>query len=104
MRDLSIKVVVTGPDFFYREEHEWRGLDGLASKWFEQQERKLEAFIVKTLNDKAGGDLTVTLDMARDGVSEKPTVLTSVNRKDIAAFQRVWNKAADELIGYAEAK
>lgn len=104
MKDLSTKAVVTGPGgFYYREEHEWRGLGGDAGNWFAKAQDQMVQHITKAQqHSKKDGQLTATLDATIDGVAQPQVVISNVNRQEMHAVQRLWHKLEDEILSFGE--
>lgn len=104
MKDLSTRALVTGPNgFYYREEHEWRGLDDAASVWFAGAKDRLVQQITRfQQHGKKDGDLTARLDLTIDGVEQPQVVISHVTRQEMHAVQRLWNKLEDEILRAAE--
>jgi len=99
MKDVTTKAVITGPDgFYYREEHEWRGLNQLASDWFAESEKKLTKFFAKATSDKHEGQLTATLDYTHDGKVEPTLVITGVTHQELHEVQVMWHQMSGEII------
>jgi len=103
MKDISTKAVVTSPSgFYYREEHEWRGLPPEMSDYFLEQQKEIVAYITKASSNKKVGDLSATLDANYDGVPQPRLTVTGFTRQELSKFQRMVEKIGSELIRKGE--
>ena len=103
MKDLIIKATVSGTSgFYYREEHEWRGLAPVAAAWFSAQMAEMTAYVQKAGSNKNDGDLTVELQAVVDGVAAPALAVSGIDRKELSKFQHMFAKAGEQLIGFGE--
>jgi hypothetical protein len=97
MKDLAIKAVATGAGgFYYREEHEWRGLNEQASGWFAKKLGELQLRISQA--GAHGGDITAEFTATVDGVAVPPLVVTGVTRHEMLRFEQEFHHVSGELI------
>ena len=97
MKDLAIKAVATGAGgFYYREEHEWRGLNEQAGGWFAKQLGELQLRLSQA--GAHGGDITAEFTATVDGVAVPPMVVTGVTRVEMARFEQEFHHVSGELI------
>lgn len=103
MKDIAIKAVVTGPDgFYYREEHEWRGLSAGASAMFEDGQAKLARYISKASSNKEDDGLVALLDSTYDGKAQPQTRIEGISFGELAKFQRFWHDLEGDIINAGE--
>jgi len=103
MKDLIIKATVSGTSgFYYREEHEWRGLAPVAAAWFSAQMAEMTEYVKKAGANKRDGDLTITLQAVVDGKPASPLEVSGITRGELSKFQHMFAKAGEQLIGFGE--
>jgi len=97
MKDLAIKAVATSTGgFYYREEHEWRGLNEGMSGWFSKKLGELQLRISQA--GAHGGDITAVFTATVDGVEIPHLTVSGVTRVEMAHFEREFHQISGELI------
>lgn len=105
MKDLAIKAVATSPGgFYYREEHEWRGMDSVMSGWFEKKLSELQAHVDRVNAKKDDGDIVATFVAVIDGQTVPSVSAVGITRKEMSKFQRMFHNVGDELIRIGEGR
>lgn len=105
--NVTIKAVVTKPDgsLFYREEHEWNGVDLDMAAWFTKKGDHLSKFAKDNVNkNEDGANLTCVLT-GSIGIVPMPTLtFTGVSYHELVKFEREFHRMSDELIKIGEGK
>jgi hypothetical protein len=97
MKDLAIKAVATGKDgFYYREEHEWRGLNEQSSGWFAKKLGELQLRISQA--GAHGGDISAEFSATVDGAAIPALKVSGVTRSEMAQFEQEFHHVSGELI------
>lgn len=103
MKNLAIKVVVTGPnEFYYREEHEWHNLDPLASKFFLSKQAKIAQYVTKASANKEDDGLIAVFDATKDGVPDPQVTVRGISYEELLKFQKMWHDLEGETLGEGE--
>jgi hypothetical protein len=99
MKDLAIKAVVTGPNgFYYREEHEWRGLNQEASDKMTAHQKKIADYIAKASSNAETDGLVADLTGMMDGAQMAPVHVEGISYGELNKFQRMWAQLEQEWL------
>ena len=97
MKSLAISAKVTSLDgFYYREEHEWRGLNEEMSGWFSKKLGELQLRISQA--GAHGGDITAVFTATVDGVEIPHLTVSGVTRIEMGHFELAFNEIGREII------
>ena len=99
MKDLAIKAVATSPGgFYYREEHEWRGLDDKGAAWLTATMQKMDERIDKMARNPSDGHITAVFTAEVDGGPPSVLTATGITRREMSDYQQWFHKLGGELI------
>jgi hypothetical protein len=100
---VIIRASATGTNgFYYREEHEWRNLAPEAGEWFGARLAEIMGYAEKIGANKSDGDITATLNATVDGIDSAPFAASSITRRELKKFQRMFAKVGDDLLKLGE--
>jgi DNA recombination-dependent growth factor C len=101
MKDLALKSVITGKDgFYYREEHEWRGMnpDSPTCKLLAARLAQADEMAKKIASGKADDGLSAVLSASIDGVASADITVTGLSYGEVNAFQKQWQAWGNEIV------
>lgn len=104
MHDVALKAVVSNPDgsLFYREEHEWTGVDDNMLLWFNTKLQHMEK-VANQLHGKNedSANLSAVLTQIVDGVAQSLT-FTGVSYHALMKFEHEAHKVNAELLSLGD--
>lgn len=97
MESLAIKVVVTGPKFYWRHENEWRYMSPEFSALCGSKLQEVEGLAKKFEANKADDGLIATLTATVDGKAVPDRVIVGLSHEELGAMQKKWRGWGEEL-------
>jgi len=99
MKNLAIKAVATSEaGFYYREEHEWRGLDDKGAAWLTATMQKMDERIGRMATNPSNGDITAVFTAVVDGGNPSVLSATGITRREMSDYQQWFHKLGGELV------
>ena len=92
---------------FYKESHEWHGIDDDMLAWFDTELREFSDKCSKEASsgtDEDGENLTATFSGSVDGVAQPDDVFTGISYHSLVKMQREWHRVGDSLIKIGEGR